>query len=272
MGGNELSPARLPLLVRGIAPGEGFTAMGLPAGEGQHTGGVYLSPDGEDVWKPLDGCPAPGAGFHLATHEETVLRLMAGVVGFPENWRVEEAGGRRWLVRKLAYPVPEVYEREQVALDAVLQVEQAVRALNSKHWGLGSALRVAVDGDTYEPFLLGLATAQQVRGADDAPRFERWASDVAGYESLVLYRRAARTVVETPDWLARPYGSSHRWVYGSEYRPINSTWASIPDAVYVDSSWGATGVWTWVVVPGPLAPELADGYQLRWGYGPVQYE
>ena len=271
--------ASLPLLLRSMAPGEGFTRMEMPTSEGQHTGGVYLSPDGQEVWKPLDGRPEPGASFHLATHEEVVLALMAGRTGFPKNWRVEEANGRRWLVRKLAYPVPEVYERIMLTLDVVLQVEQAVRALNGKKWVLGSDLRVAIDADTYEPFLLGLATVQPGKGpeasllrqANDSTLFERWASEVAGYGALVLYRRAARGVVRSADWLEGPYGQSHRWVYASERRPIDSSWADIPGAVYVPSSWEATGVWTWVVVPGPLGDDLADRYQLRWGYGPIQY-
>lgn len=277
---NDRSQERLPLSLREVSPGDGFARLALPPGEGLRTGGPFLSPDGQEVWKPLDARPGPEADYLVPTREETVLHLMAGTVGFPVNWRVEVAKGRRWLVRMLAYPVPEVYERGMLTLEVVLQVEQAVRALNGKQWVLLSDLRVAIDADTYEPFLLGLSTALPGIGpetsltgqANDSILFERWASEVAGFEALVLYRRAAHSVVHSADWLAGPYGQSHRWVYGSEYRPIDSTWASIPDAVYVPSSWKATGVHTWVVVPGPLSNDLADRYQLRWGYGPVQYE
>ncbi len=280
MSEEKMLQARLPIALRSVSPGEGFTRMEIPEREGGHTGGVYLAPDGQEVWKPLDGRPDADADFHLPTHEETVLRLMAGTVGFPQNWRVEEADGRRWLVRKLACIIPETYERIMLTLDTVLQVERAVRALNAKKWVLNGELRVAIDPDTYEPFLLGLATVQPGKGpeapllrqANDFLLFERWASEVAGFEGLILLRRAARKVARSIDWLEGPYGKTHAWVYGSEYRPIDSTWASIPDAVYLHADKAATGVWTWVVVPEPMSDDLLDRYQLRWGYGPVRYE
>jgi hypothetical protein len=49
MNEDKMLPARLPLLLRSIAPGEEFTRMELPTSEGQHTGGIYLTPDGQEV-------------------------------------------------------------------------------------------------------------------------------------------------------------------------------------------------------------------------------
>lgn len=280
MSEEQALTVRLPLAIRASAPGEGFTRMQIPAGEGMHTGGVYLSPGGQKVWKPLDGRPDPDAAYHLPTQEDIVLSLMAGTVGFPKNWRVEVANDRRWLVRKLAYVIPETYERSMLTLDMVLQVEQALRALNAKKWELNDPLRVAIDPDTYEPFLLDLSSARPGKGleaplafrANDALLFERWASEVAGFEELVLYRCAARNVVHSINWFEGPYGKTHHWVYGSEHRPISASWASIPDAVYAPAVWAETGVHTWVVTPGVLGNDLVSSYQLRWGYGPIVYE
>jgi len=272
--------ARLPLAIRAIAPGEGFTRMDIPQNEGMHTGGPFLSPDGRAVWKPLDGRPHPDAQYHLPTREDSVLHLMEGIVGFPKNWRVEDANERRWLVRKVAYVVPETYERVMLTLDVVLQVEQAVRALNAKKWEVNDPLRVAIDPDTYDPFLLDLSSACPGKGLDaplayranDALLFERWAQEVAGYDGLVAFRRCARKVVRSIEWFEGPYGRTHTWVYGSEHRPINAGLASIPDAVFVPSDWEKTGVHTWVITPNVLSDDLVAGYQLRWGYGPIVYE
>lgn len=270
---------RLPLTIRDVTPGAQFTRLSIPVSEGMHTGGVYLSPDGQEVWKPLDGRPHPDAQYHLPTREDTVLQLMEGTVGFPKNWRVEVANGRRWLVRKGAYVIPETYETGMLTLDVILQVEQAVRALNAKKWEVNDPLRVAIEQDTYDPFLLDLSSACPGRGpeaplayrADDARLFERWASEVAGFDGLVALRGHARKVVHSIEWALGPYGKTHSWVYASEHHPMQASWARIPDAVYVPSAQERTGVLTWVVTPGPLSEDLIAGYQLCWGYGPIMY-
>jgi len=272
--------ARLPLLLRWTAPGPEFVRLAIPGREGFHTGGPFLSPDGNEVWKGLDGRPLPDVPFHLPTNEETVLHLMADTSGFPANWRVEVANGRRWLVRKVAPVVPETYSPQWLTLDQVLHVEQALRSLNAKRWRLGDHLRVAIDPDTEEPFILDLSAAvlgggpeaPRISQANDAALFERWASEVAGFGGLVLFRRDARQVVSGMAWINGPYGKTHRWVYASRTRPLERSWASIPDAVYLDADWNKTGVWTWVVVPVPLGEEVAGRYQLQYGHGPIPYE
>lgn len=263
---------RLPLALREVSPGEGFTRLSLSLGDGHRNGGVFLSPDGQDVWKPLDARPEQEAAYLVRTNEEEVLRLMAGRPGFPANWRIEEARGRRWLVRKRTHVVPEDFQPDWLSLEHILLVEQAVRALNAKRWSLGAPVRVAIDPERYDPFLLGLSAARPDERPDDAERFERWAEEVAGFDALAQLRRHARAVLQSTVWQSSPYANTHAYVYASGHRPIDSSWARIPDAVYVPADWKTTGVWTWVVAPGPLEPALVEGYELQWGFAPIAYE
>jgi hypothetical protein len=63
----------LPLSIRDVAPGPDFTRLtgtrpdGLP--DGVHTGGAWLSPDGREVWKPLDARPYANADGHIPASE-----------------------------------------------------------------------------------------------------------------------------------------------------------------------------------------------------------
>jgi hypothetical protein len=271
----------LPLELGEVAPGMGFTRMPMPnywgLQEGVHSGGPFLDPVGKEVWKPLDVLPTPNAQFRVYTHEVEVLTLMEGVVGFPRNWRVEEANGRRFLVRKLAYPIPEVYEASMLTPEKVLAVEAAQRAINAKGWEIGDlVLRIAIDADTYEPFVLDLSAASFVGkavwpGADEHLKFEAWAESIAGRGDLVQFRRHARSVVSSAQW-AIAHGRTHRWVYGSRYRPVESSWANIPGALFLDGNKAETDVCTWVVVSSRLPDEVVNGFQLEYGWAPIAYE
>jgi len=83
----------LPIEIRNVPPGPGFTRLDgktngdLP--EGVHTGGVWVSPDGAEYWKPLDGRPWVNADYHVPTREAECLEMMAREPAFPRNWRVE---------------------------------------------------------------------------------------------------------------------------------------------------------------------------------------
>lgn len=55
--------------------------------------------------------------------------------------------------------------------------------------------------------------------------------------------------------------SSH-YVYGSASRPMQAIWAHIADAVFMQVDQQATGYYTCVVVPEPLAREVITSYQL----------
>lgn len=151
--------AKLPIGIRDVALGLSFTRLdpgetcdGLP--DGVHTGGCWLSPDGEEVWKPLDGRPAANADYHLPTQEAECLEAMAGEPAFPRNWWVEEAGEvtvdgetytRRWLVRREAWVVPDDYPAHKMALEDVYEVERGIRVLNRAGWTVGDTLSVAYD-------------------------------------------------------------------------------------------------------------------------------
>ena len=92
-----------PLSIRDVSPSPGAVRLtgtrqdGLP--DGMHTGGAWLC--GEEVWKSLDGRPYANAECHYSTLEADVLEEMADKPLFPRNWRIEEANGRRFLVREL---------------------------------------------------------------------------------------------------------------------------------------------------------------------------
>jgi hypothetical protein len=272
---------RLPLWLGNIAPGEGFTRMTIPVGEGLHTGGPFLSPDGTEVWKPLDGCPYPNAGYRTATQEDRALELMAGTIGFPRNWWIEDVYGRRFLVRKLARVIPETFEVACVTKAHVLQIEQALRLLNGKYWTIGDPLKVAIDPETQEPFVLDLSIAHFMGSpaasppykANDSWVFERWASEVVGHSQIVKLRGDARHVVHQIRWV-REHGRRHWWVYGSSGRAMDEQWpgTAIPDAIYVPADEQETGMRSWVVVPVQLSDALISHYHLVWGWAPIVYE
>lgn len=270
----------LPLAIRNVAPGPGFARIagvhhnGLP--DGVHTGGAWLSPDGE-VWKPLDGRPWANADYHVPTREAECLELMAGEPAFPRNWRVEEAGTvtvdgvaytRWWLVRAKAWVVPDDWPARALRLEHVLEIEQGLRLLNARGWTIGDSLKVAIDREG-RPFVLDLSCAWPDSQADDEWRFLKWA-EAMGFERLVRLRQKARHLVSSlafADEHGHDYWHGH--VYASRNRPISGLWADVPGAVYVDADYAATGVWTWVVVPEPLGDETVRRYELTWGWGPI---
>jgi hypothetical protein len=272
---------RLPLALGDVAPGEGFTRMIIPAAEGRHTGGPFLSPDGTQVWKPLDGRPYPNAGYRVATQEDVVLELMAGIIGFPRNWRVQQAHGRRFLVRRLARVIPETFEVARVTTAHVLQIEQALRLLNAKYWTIGDPLKVAIDPETQEPFVLDLSIAHKMGSptasppykADDSWVFERWASEVVGHSQIVKLRGDARHVVHQIRWV-REHGRRHWWVYGSPRCAMDEQWpgTALPDAIYVPADEQVTGMRSWVVVPTQISDALVSHYHLVWGWAPIVYK
>ncbi len=274
------SEIKLPLSLGEVSPGDDFTRMQMPVywglAEGIHSGGPFLDPTGTHVWKPLDALPSPVATFRVYTHEVEALTLMDGAPGFPRNWRVEEANGRQFLVRKLAYPVPEVYEASMLNHEQVLAVEAAQRAINANGWEIGDrVLRIAIDADSYEPFILDLSSAHFMgknwHGADEHLKFEMWAEAVAGDTELVKLRRNARKVVSSAKW-AIEHDRAYRFVYGSRYRPVQASWANIPDAIYIDGNKEETDMLTWVVVPARLPKEIVSGFQLEYGWSPIEYE
>ncbi len=274
----------LPIEIRDVAPGPGFTRLdpgktysGLP--DGIHTGGCWLSPDGNEVWKPLDGRPAVNADHHLPTREAECLEAMAGSPAFPRNWRVEEAGEvtvdgiiytRRWLVRRKAWVVPDDFAAHRMNFDAIHEVERGMRALDRAGWSMGDHLQVAYDRQG-RVFILSLSCAYQTdTPTQNEHRFRKWARAM-GLDSLVDFRKRAEAVTSDLgiiDQYGEPYWYAH--VYASVNRPISSLWADIPNAIFIDGDYDRSGVWTWVVVPEPLDDEIVNKFELAWGWSPVR--
>lgn len=252
-----------PLEYHSVAPGAEFTQRLA----GEHTGGPFVSPDGEELWKPLDCLPYPNALHRVATREDEILELLADTPGFPRNWRVEQANGRGFLVRKRAYLAP---EEEALRLEQILHIEEALLTLNGARWTLNDRLQVAIDPDTYEPFVLDLSAACPMTWADDWRRFQDWAQAL-GATDLIALRQHARHAVGSASW--RREHPDHQWIYGSWHRPYGPFFPGkdIPGALYVDANKGITDFHTWVIVPAPLAPEIVARYQLRLGWRPIVY-
>jgi len=289
-----------PLELGTVTPGPGFTKMelgknleGLP--EGAHTGGPWLSPDGLEVWKPLDAMPCPNATVRYGTDEDKCLTEMEDAPGFVHNWRIETVDGRRWLVRPFCWLWPQD-ERINVSggLDTVKMVEQAVRELNSRGWeAFGSDLpQVALDpnGDL---FLLDLSAAFKPstwkRGwHGDEMRVLKW-MELVGYGKLADLRRRGRDVahnIAMSDIFDRSEGEPYRagdvfydvphkerseyhHIYASTRRPMSSLWARMDGVRYLDADPALTPrVHTWVASDHELDQDTIDRYELTWAWSP----
>jgi hypothetical protein len=284
--------SELPLAIRDVAPGPGFTRLeairadGWP--DGVHTGGPWLSPDSKEVWKPLDGRPYVNAACHYPTRELEALCVMANQPGFPVNWRLAFAGSvtaagrtytRRWLVRprcQIVEPIESIHTPPHVTLEDVLQIERGVRLFNARGWEVGDRLVAGIDPQL-RPFVVDLSAACQVGGgfhADDENRALAWMKDV-GYRRLALLRQKGRHLVSGFDF-ARRRGAQywHGSVYASPHR-LDADSAGIPGAVYIqkeDYPEGAAAFDypTWVVAPEPLEGYQIEQHHLTWAWSPIE--
>ncbi len=153
----------LALEVGNRTPGANFTKLRIPCNEGFHTGGPYLSPDGLEVWKPLDGIShLSTVTCRIPTQEAIVLECMADKPGFPRNWRVELANDRQWLIRAKCQVIGQGLPITSLSLSQILYIENAVRFLNANHWEVADRLSIAIDPNTNTPFILDLSAARQV--------------------------------------------------------------------------------------------------------------
>jgi len=265
---------KYPLSIRHISPSPGAVRLtgtrqdGLP--DGTHTGGAWLC--GNEVWKPLDGRPYANAECHYSTQEAEVLDEMADKPLFPRNWRIEEANGRRFLVRRKARIIDDFSELDT---DKVLMVESAVRALNAAKWEIGDPITLAYDLDSYDLFIVDLSNAQRMTGtgafeANDEWRIHEFMKQ-AGCENLVKLRRHARHVLTNIAFIEkRREGYVH--VYASFNRPLSQMWCKIPESVFVQTdgaNWSEATPHTWCVTRQPLDAETMHRYELRYGWSPI---
>ena len=266
------------LSIRDVAPFAGAvrltgtTPSGLPSGE--HTGGAWLY-EGK-VYKPLD-ILAFDCDYHVPGPEAIVLKQMADTYLFPRNWMVEEHNGRRFLVRNVAHIMPVVPGGDYFDRQQVLKIERAVRLLNKRGWEIGDEIAIALDAFDYTPFLYDLSAAQQMPdegafAADDTERIERF-FELTGNTWLLKLRNNARAAWRALELVPEVLpGEIGKHIYGSMYRPMDSMWAHIPGAQFVQTgraNLSEAMPHTWVVTKEPLPKSTIDRFELSWGWSPI---
>ncbi len=265
---------KLPLELRDISPHPdavritGTRPDGLP--DGVHTGGAWVY-DGM-VFKPLDARPYPNAEFLVETEEVDCLAAMENTPFFPKNWTTETINDRRFLVRHEALVLHKDFTPAMLDKEVPLGVEAAIRNLNRAGWTINDHISLAISKiGVY--FILDLSAAHKQSNKMSTIDAEDWLVHTfwkeCEYIHLATLRDHARHILITRKFIL-DY-PEHRHVYASFNRPINSLWASIPNAVYVqqdNASWDTVVPHTWVVTPNPLPEETIYRYELTHGFSP----
>jgi len=268
--------SELPLSTRDIQPHQDAVKLeasvrvdGLP--DGVHTGGVWEW-QGE-IWKPLDGRPYMNADFVCPTREAEFLEAMADLPSFPKNWRVEEANGRRWLVRPKMIVLD---ARQYMHLDKrfVLQVEQDVMEVNRRGWEVNDALLLAFDKDTYSYMILDCSSAHEWKGkgAFAANEFDRIMRlfKLCGLDHVAQLRQNGRHLLSPLEFdynHREAQAGDFRHVYGSFSRPFSLTWASLDQACILEHQKRSDSVpHTWIVTEEPLPEDKLYSYELTWAF------
>jgi hypothetical protein len=262
----------LPLDLISVSPGEGFTYLPLPELEGIHTGGLWRSPDGEQVWKPLDARPYPNSDCRVPTLEADCLSQMKGQPGFIENWSIQQANGRWWIVRPYCKVVGQTFPVEHVTQVMIDQVEIAVRMLNAHHWEALQCddLTVAIDPQTQLPFLLDLSNAhpktpQGNWKADDSNSLYKWMRSIE-WGRIAELRQHGQSLLHSKEWLNLTRFNEQYELHKHVYRLEQIITVSIEGMFvsYKDQ--------TWWVLPFCLTPEQCDQYRTEWAWSPVPYQ
>ena len=286
-----------PLSHCDITPGPDFTRIepkmrpdGVP--DGYHTGGAWLSPDGQSVYKPLDARPYPNATERFSTDEDKALEAMRGVEGFPDNWHTETRNGRRWLVRPFCYLWPQDSDvLTKPDTDVFLMVEHAIREMNRRQWTYNDLPQLAYDPNINEWFLLDLSIAHHQEkwhlGDGDEHRIPHWYRLVGCESRAALYERGrhvnhALCLPEFCDPAEEPYNvedacyplteaerRQHVHLYVSTLRPLSKLWCKIEGTVFLRGDASKTPrVHTWVASDHPLDDETLNRYELTWAWSP----
>jgi len=218
-----------PLELGKVKPGPGFKWMGhtmrvdgLP--DGMHTGGVYLSPDETQVWKPLDALPCPNADYRAPTDEAECLYQMSGTPGFLNNqqWQVVELNDRRWLVMpRLRFWAQDQGVLKPPTLEHLLLIERAVLALNAAGWEYNDSPQLAYT-PAGEPVLMDFSIAHKPdkwrKGwHGDQYRMNRWWEAMEHPEIAALRSRGMEVLhhVHAPYLFNPARNSEPRWLDGS---------------------------------------------------------
>lgn len=253
-----------PLALRDVPPGPGYVRLPLPPREGLHTGGPWFHPQAPNlIWKPLDARPFANAEVLVATREDEILALLAGMPGFPPNWARAVHNGRRWLVRRRAV----VMEPDVPATRAeALAIEQGLRALSAAGWCLNDHLTVARDPDG-APFVLDLSNAAPesiARFRDDWRAWCRWAREV-GHADLADLREAAHDLACLIGWALHPERHDLSHVYACTSIELAD---GVAGALLEPSE--HPGIAAWLLTPEPLDQATCQRFGLVWGWSPIE--
>ena len=287
----------LSLELENISPGPDFIKMpstirpdGLP--DGYHTGGVWLSPDESEVWKPLDGKCAGGTERY-PTYEAECLTEMTGKPGFPANWRVEEQNGRHWLVRPKCLLWPQDKDR-LMGHPPYRLVEDALFAMNEAGWEYNDLPQLAYDWlVTAEWCLLDFSIAHkpdkwQTNWHGDFDRVMKWYR-LMGQDWIADLRQRGKHhvyhAIQLPEFcnakeepynvldafypLTKEQRREYVYIYASTNRPMSYLWARMDGVRYLGADTSKRGhVHTWVVCDHLLDQETVNRYELTFAYRP----
>lgn len=248
----------------------GNTPDGLPSG--LHTGGAWLWND--EVWKPLDGRPYANCPYHYSTLEYEALVIMQGTPLFPLNWRWEERNEREFIVRPKAHIGGDEWPYTDLELEEILQVEEAVIALNKAGFVLGDEIALARDPQSYELFFYDLSNAQRIADANDFQRVTKF-MELCGYSKLTNLRRRGSGAI---DPLVFAYmgcdSADYHYVYASTARLASLGWMrfdQVPVILHNESPNSQNGIpHSWIITKGPLSSEEIYRYELTLAFRPLR--
>ncbi|MBN1934605.1 MAG: hypothetical protein JW934_08060 [Anaerolineae bacterium] len=276
-----------PLAIRDMPPALEFVRMGHEnPREGFHTGGPFMSSDGKEVWKPLDGRLFANADSHIPTRELDALALMANQPGFPANWRVEQTQHeiegktytRRWLVRPnciIAQPIESVHQVPILTLDQVLEVERGMREFNRRGWEINDPIVAGLDWGN-KPFIVDLSAAAPIAPCwkpDENWRVRQWMQEV-GFSRLALLRHLAEEMVSDVVF-AQVWG--YRFWCGHVYViDDDQKWDKPDDVLRMRCSAEEAEKLAflkgkdWVMTPDPLPQAVQDKNRTTWAWSPMR--
>lgn len=236
-----------------------------------HTGGAWVR-NGE-VWKALEGRPYYNATSLWETEEDVCLTANQDLYAFPKTFRVEEANGRRWLVRPEIY-IPDVKELcEMLDRDMYQKLEMSLHEFNARGWYNGDGLTLGINENTYEPEWIDFSTARYDGGQyqSDETYFSHWISKVNPY---LAKKRQAAIDARLETFLDDPHNREFKYVYASFNRPVSLLWATISGTFHMVQNnraiWSDGIPWTWLFTMDKLQDDVTYRYELelcytKWG-------
>lgn len=239
--------------------------------DGVHCG-VWYSPKQQEYWKPTTCIPHRVATERYPTDELLCLRENQDLACIPPNWRIHtDKNGLDWIVRRPARMVEPKEARQLIKADGLVMLEQTLRELNRRGWAVGDHLSVAIDRETYVPFILDLSCAMKRSSPinEDEERWFKWL-DVMGWGYRAKLWRKARHESFNLE-LPRDFWAGA--VYASYNRPVSFSWFPVRDVHLVqrrDSTGDGIRCHTWVVTRKGerLSDDMCYSFELQEAYLP----